>query len=155
MKDKEGEEATSYVGFPRTVIHNVLRGSLLTPIPVEKQVQRSDGKAVHNYQTMYNERTITLFSDGEDVSPLSDYDHLLLAGIQSSEDRYQTFIAPNKLDWGSQLKVGDHVLVSIPDPLAAESGATQKSSAIITFVGRVGLPGLIFGVEILVRIIIR
>ena len=153
MEDKEGEEATSYVGMVhRTVIHKVLKGSLLTPIPAEKQIPRSDGRDVHNYQTMYKEHTITLFCGGEDVSPLSDYDHLLLAGIQSPAARYQTFIAPNKLDWGARFKVGDYVLVSITGPYAAESGATQKASAVIRYVGPVeGLPGLTFGVEILVK----
>jgi len=153
MRDKQGEEATSYVGVVhRTLYHNVLRGSLLTPIPLEKQIQRTDGKASHNYQTMYKGRTITLFSDEEHVAPLSSYDHLLLAGIQSLEARYQTFVAPNKLDWGSQLRVGDRVLVSIPNIYAAESGATQNTSAMIKYVGPVeGLPGLTFGVEILVK----
>ena len=153
VKDKQGEETISYTGvMSRTVVHNVLRGSLLTPIPLEKQIRRADGKATHNYQTMYKEHTITLFSDGEDVSPLSGHEYHLLAGIQSLEDRYHTFITLNKLDWGSQLKVGDRVLVSIPDPLAAESGATKKTSAVIRYVGPVdSLPGLTFGVEILVK----
>jgi len=155
MEDKQGEEATSYVGVVhRTLHHNVLKGSLLTQIPAEKQIPRSDGKATHNYQTMYKEHTITLFcgGEGEEVSPLSNHDHLLLAGIRSPAARYQTFIAPNKLEWGSQLKVGDRVLVSMPGPYAAESGATQKASAVIRYVGPVeGLPGLTFGVEIVVK----
>ena len=153
MRDKQGEEATSFARVvSRTVIHNVLRGSLLTPIPLEKQIPRADGKATHNYQTMYKEHTSTLFSDEEDVAPLSSYDHILLAGVQSLEARYHTFVAPNKLDWGSQLKVGDRVLVSIPNIYAAKSGATQKTSAVIRYVGPLdSLPGLIFGVEILVK----
>ena len=155
MEDKDGEEATSYVGVVhRTLYHKVLKGSLLTPIPAEKQIPRSDGRDVHNYQTMYKEHTITLFcgGEGEDVSPLSDYDHLLLAGIRSPAARYQTFIAPNKLEWGARLKVGECVFVSITGPYAAESGATQRASAVIRYVGPVeGLPGLTFGVEILVK----
>lgn len=148
MKDKQGEEITSSFGgiFHDAVIHNVLRGSLLTPIPDKKQIPRADGRDTHNYQIMYKDHNITLFCDCEDVAPLSDYEHLLLAGVQSSKVRYRTFV--NKLEWGSQLKVCDHVLVSIPD----ESGVTQKVSAMIQFLGPVkGLPGLTFGVEIMVK----
>ena len=164
MRDKQGEEKISfYIGLShRIVTHIVLRarGSLLTPIPEEKQIPQADGRATHNYQimyysdietkSMYRDHTITLFCDEEDVSPLSDYDHLLLAGIQNPETRYHIFITPNKLEWGAQLKVDDRVLVSIPDPIAAKSGTTRKTSAMIQYVGPVeSLPGLTFGVEIL------
>ena len=146
-KDKLGQ-TTSYTGVIPHI--KVLRGSLLTPIPGEKQIPRTDGKATHNYQTLYQDYTITLYCDEEDVAPLSDYDHLLLAGIQSLNYRYQTFITPNKLEWGGQLKVGDRVLVSIPDFIASLSGATRKTSAVIQYIGPLdGVPGLTFGVEIM------
>ena len=156
MADKQGEGMTTSFArlLRRTVVHNVLRGSLLKPIPEEKRIPRVDGKDAHNYQALYKDHMITLFCDERDVSPLSAYEHLLLAGIQSLEARYQTFLKQiegcvSKLDWGSQLNVGDHVCVSIPDP---EFGATQKASAKICYIGPVeSLPGLTFGVEIMVK----
>ena len=83
----------------------------MTPTPKEKQILQ-DGQATHNYQTMNTDCTITLHCDEKDVSPLNHYEYLLLAGIQSLEACYQTFIAPDKLDWGSHLKVGDHTPVA-------------------------------------------
>ena len=153
LKDKQGDKISPLMGgvVHRTSITNVLRGSLLTPLPRDKQVPRQDGDFPHNYQTMYEEKTVTVFSEEDDVAPLSGYEHLLMACIQSLEARYQTFVATNKLDWGVQLKCGDHVYVSIPGQHAAETMATQRAAAVIRYVGGVKpLNGLTFGVEIVV-----
>ena len=151
LKDKQGDKISSYIGIHRTSITNVLRGSLLTPLPRDKQVPRLDGGFPHNYQTMYKEKTVTVFSEEDDIAPLSEYEHLLMAGIQSPDARYQTFVATNKLDWGVQLKCGDRVSVSIPGQHATETMATRKAAAVIRYVGGVKtLIGLTFGVEIVV-----
>ena len=69
-----------------------------------------------------------MFSEEYDVAPLSEYEHLLMAGIASPETRYQTFVTPNKLDWGVGLKCSDRVYVSIP---VVETIATHKATAVI------------------------
>ena len=134
VANKQGEGTTTSFArlLRRTVVHK--------PIPEEKRTPRVDGKDAHNYQALYKDHMITLFCDERDVSPLSAYEHLLLAGIQSLEVHYQTFLKQiegyfSKLDWGSQLNVGDHVCVSIPDPIVAESGVhkrlLQKSATLV------------------------
>ena len=154
MKDKQGEEASTYAGIVRrTIPQNILRGSLLVPIPVEKQTQRNDGTFSHNYQTILKDRTISLFCDSNDISPLNEYEYNLLCGIESLEERYQMFISPDVLDWATKLTAGDGVHVSIPFKHVAESVATKKVSAVIHYIGAVeGLPGITFGVEITVCI---
>ena len=151
LKDKQGDKISSYIGIHRTLITNVLRGSLLTPLPRDKQVPRQDGGQPHNYQTMYKEKTVTVFSEEDDMAPLSEYEHLLMAGIESPDARYYTFSTTNKLDWGVQLKCGDRVSVSIPGQHAAETKPTHKTAGVIRYIGGVNtLNGLIFGVEIVV-----
>ena len=155
LKDKQGDKISSYIGIHRTSITNVLRGSLLTPLPRDKQVPRLHGLVgigfPHNYQTMYKEKTVTVFSEEDDIAPLSEYEHLLMAGIEYPDARYYTFSTTNKLDWGVQLKRGDRVSVSIPGQHAAETKATQRAAGVIRYVGGVKtLNGLIFGVEIVV-----
>ena len=107
-------------------------------MPLDKQVPRQDGGEPHNYQTTHKEKTV------------SEYEHLLMAGIASPETCYQTFVTPNKLDWGVGLKCGDRVYVSIPDQ-HVETIATHKATAVIRYVGNVKFQNRhTFGVEIMV-----
>ena len=154
MRDKQGEGASTYAGIVRrTIPQHILRGSLLVPIPVEKQTHRNDGNFAHNYQTILKELSVSLFCGNNDMSPLNEYEYNLLCGIESLEERYQMFISPDILDWATKLMAGDAMRVSIPFKHAPESVVTKKVSAVIRYIGSVeGLPGITFGVEITVCI---
>ena len=132
----------------------IVRGELLTPIPGYEISPRNDGQKPHNYR-LKSDLSVTLFckDDGSDTAPLHDYEFLLLEGIKSRSVRYEVFIsADDMLEWGSKLKQGDAVWVAIP---AATTVTTQYAAAVIHFVGGLGTePGVQFGVEITVRLIL-
>ena len=102
---------------------------------------------------MLKDRTVTLFCGPNDVVPLNEYEYNLLCGIKSIEARYQTFILPDVLDWGSKWVSGNAICVSITGSHAAEPVTPKKVSAVLRYVGPVdGLSGITFGVEITVCI---
>ena len=156
IESKQGEETvTTFAGLVKRITQrNILRGSLLKSIPPEIQTQRIiDGKAAHNYETVLKDHLITLFCPANDIAPLNKYEYDLLCGIESQEARYQTFISPDILDWGSELKVGNVVRVSIQVSHSSKSVATKNVSSVLRYVGPVNnLPGITFGVEITVHI---
>lgn len=130
----------------------VLRGELAVNIP---ETFRKDGQLPHNYQTIFTKQEATFYDSDQyhedsDVAPLLGGQHLLLAGVKSNEERYQTFIS-GKLEWGSNLKMNDAVEVSLNCTQAADTGSTLKATAVIRYVGPVkGLTGITFGLEIVV-----
>ena len=75
-------------------------------------------------------------------------DFLLLEGIKSHTARFDVF--SNQLDWGSNLKPGDAVYVSLP---SQHTVPVQYAAAVIRYVGHLNTePGIQFGMEITVRL---
>ena len=129
----------------------VVRGELLVPIPRDEITPRNDGQKPHNYH-LKRDPTVSLYckDDGNDIAPLGEYEYWLLEGIKSQTTRYEVFISPNMLDWGSKLKPGDAVYVGLP---TQHTVPVQYAAAVIRYVGGVkGEPGIHFGVEITVRL---
>lgn len=144
LKDKAAEKGGSWlpggIGKKVTMV-NVLKGELLTEIPREKLMPRSDGKMPNNYRLVKDE-TIGVYAETDDIAPLSNHDFLLMTAIESPLARYEVF-RTEKLEWGQELKPGDAVYVTIQ--------GNVRVSAIIQYVGGVAnLSGLLFGVEIMV-----
>ena len=164
LHDSPGEITdTSIIGAVRTLGGLVgrkqssvviVRGELLVPIPGNEISPRNDGQKPHNYR-LKKEPSVSLFckDDGDDVAPLGDYEFLLLEGIKSRSVRYDVFISrDDMLEWGSKLKVGDVVHVGIP---AQTTVPTQYAAAVIRYVGGLKTePGVQFGVEIMVRLVL-
>ena len=152
IKDKDGEEASTFAGlFRRAISRNVPKGTLVLPIPAKRQKQRNDD-TVHNYETVQKDHTVTLYCESNDLAPLSEREYMLLAGIENVETRYKTFISPDKFEWGNKLRSGDSVDISLPGPFNAAPSKTVSS--VVRYVGPVeGLPGDNFGVEIKVYVL--
>ena len=149
LKDSRGEKILSgMLGRKRSSVA-VLRGELLAPIPGNEISERNDGKKPHNYR-LKRDPTHSLYchDHGDNTAPLSDYDVLLLEGITSRIARYEVYTSANLLQWGSTLKNGDRVNVTLP------SLAPVPAAATVRYVGVLATqPGMYFGVEIMVRLI--
>ena len=148
LKDIKGEKRQGRIaGLLKSSAKAVCRGELLLTIPWIKMVPRKDGKAAHNFQ-LANDPSVTLFCEGTDVAPLSDYEYHLMEAVKSREAHFEVF-EKDILDWGSKLKVGMYVHVMLPSTSAVSS---QRAVSVIKFIGL--LPnehGILFGVEIQVR----
>ena len=146
LRDQQGEKKTSNVlmgTFFGPFPCNVLRGELAIKIP---EKPRKDGQP-HNYQTVYTDQQATFYDDDENVAPLLDKTHLLLAAVKSRDARYQIFVT-GQLEWGSNLKIHHPVQVSLRH---TDTGDSIKSTTVIHYVGPVkGIQGITFGVEIVV-----
>jgi hypothetical protein len=126
--------------FPGTTSVNVLRGELLLGM--------KHGNHQFNYM-LFNDSSICLLCDEYDVAPLNSEEFLLLEAIKKPVDRLDTF--NKKLEWGVQLKPGHAVYISIP---GANLSVKNNARATVHYKGQVGkLPGINFGVEIMVRIV--
>ena len=153
VKDNVGEKSESFLGVIKRAVWKpstlrILRGELVEPIPGDELTPRSEGQKPYNYHWK-KDPAVLLYCNEYDVAPLSDKEFILLEAIQTPAARYEMFISGEKLDWGCNLKPGDTVYVSIPS-LAVFS--SQRAAAVIRYVG--GLPpepGLMFGIEIMVR----
>lgn len=125
--------------FPRATPHslsNVLRGELLLG---------TKENPPFNY-VLSRDSSVYLFCDEIDVAPLYGEDFSLLVAIKKPSDRLNAFT--NKLEWGSQLKEGVAVHVTVRGPnLSVE----ESVRAVIHYKGEIGdVPGIQFGVEIMV-----
>lgn len=127
---------------------HVLRGELVFPQELhEGGVGVGGGDQKRRSYYVLHEPHITAFCNAQEIAPLSENDYQLLAGVQSRENRYQLFLNDG-LEWGSQLKVDNHVTVTLPSP---NLSVTPSAVAAVRYVGP--LPdqhGIQFGVEILV-----
>ena len=156
LKDKEQAEKTTrvfgVVSVPRqlhTTPCQVLKGEIVAPIPCEEIVPRSDGQPPHNFRTLTKESPATFYDSGQNLAPLMPNDYSVLFGVKTPSARYKIF-KDDLLDWGSNLNVGDEVLVEVPLKEGAPPSETcPKVYAEIKYVGPVKtLPGVTFGVEI-------
>jgi ubiquitin thioesterase CYLD len=138
---------------------HVLRGALVFPQELPQSGTGVGGEEGDQEQRPYyvlHEPSITAFCNALEIAPLDQRDYQLLAGVQSQENRHRLFIADGAeprvadgLEWGSQLKVGDHVNVTMLTPHAHPTHP-PLAVAVIRYVG--SLPdqlGIHFGVEIL------
>ena len=81
----------------------------------------------------------------EDIALLNQQEFLLMEGIEKPADRMEVF--NEKLDWGITLKKGSRVYVIL--------NSTQRTRGVVHCKGLIGnVPGILFGVEILVSQII-
>ena len=150
MKDVHGEKAPGKIGglignSPKHV--QVLCGELLTSIPRQDTVPRSDGRPSPYFHSK-RDPSVRLYGGEDDVyvAPLNGKELKLLIAIERPGDRFAEFSKPNKLDWGGSLRIGDHVNVKIPSSDAA------WSTGIVRYAGVVEpLRGSNFGVEIKVN----
>ena len=121
---------------------NVLRGELLLGLNQENYP--------HFNYVLFNDRNICLFCDEYDVAPLNREEFLLLEATKKPSDRLDTF--NKKLEWGVKLKPGADVYISIP---GANISSAEQARATVHYKGVVGkLPGINFGVEILVSLFV-
>lgn len=120
---------------------NVLRGELLLGMKQESP---------HFNYMLKRDSSICLYCDGIDVAPLSGEEFSLLEAIEQPCDRLDAF--KSKLEWGVELKEGGAVCLTIPGANLSVGGIHAR--AVIHYKGVVGkLPGINFGVEILVSLI--
>lgn len=145
LKDIQGEKLNLGIleGLFKSNVRPVHRGELLVALPEAKITKRKDGKPAHNYH-LANDQYVTLFCTEHDVAPLSDYEYRLMVAIKSREARYEVFLK-DILDWGSKLKIGNCVFVTLP------SVSNKSTLSMIKYIGP--LPkehGIQLGVEILV-----
>ena len=141
LKDIQGEKR----GWLKSIAKLICRGELLLTISRDKIIPRKDGKPAHNYY-LANDAAVTLYSTEDNVAPLSDYEFHLMEAVKSREDRHDVF-ANDILDWGSKLKPGTFVNVTMP----SKSLYNQLAISRIEYVGP--LPnerGIQFGVQIMV-----
>ena len=119
---------------------NIIRGELLDAIKSE------DG---FNF-ALHLDPTVHLYCGEEEVAPLSMDEFLLMEGIQMIGDRLKAF-TEGRLQFGLNLMKGSMVYVDVSGPNPAQRDYVV---AAINFRGKVGdLPGITFGVEILVRMV--
>ena len=144
LADTPAEKTTAYaVGLvKRTATTTALKGELLDKIPGEEVQIRSDGKKPHNYR-LVKDPAVTLYTVDTQVVPLDARDFLMLEAVESRIVRFEAFL--EKIEWGSNLQSSSSVYVSI----LGKAGV--RVPALIHYIGEVmGLPGILFGVEIVV-----
>ncbi len=118
---------------------NILRGELM----IAKQDDPS-----YNYQ-LWNDPNVLFHSSEDNVAPLSQNEFQLIEGIRKPINRLEAFMS-NKLELGDALGVGSQVYVNLPGPNLS-AAKVECARCVIHYKGRVGdIPGIIFGVEIMV-----
>ena len=145
-RDFQGEKSLGKIGsLFKSSTKAVYRGELLLRLPrVKVTPRRKDGKPAHNYQ-IADDPSVTLFCTEDDVAPMSDYEYHLMEAITSREARFHVF-CKDILDWGSKLKEGTFVYMTLPSKTPVSS---QRAVSVIRYIGP--LPnerGIQFGVEI-------
>ena len=118
VDDRPGEKYLVQMGgiIKRTTPTNVHRDELLIVIPGSEITPRNDGQMPHNYRVK-KDQIISLYCSEHEVSPLGNYEFLLLEAVSSNNVRFSMFLAGNILDWGQTLKPGSDVFDS-----ASQSG---------------------------------
>ena len=154
MKDTPGEKPPGLLkkiifGAINNTVTVVLRGELLKRISYGKSQPRSDGNQP-NYR-VERDPAITLFAVEDNIFPLSIDDYHLLTAIESRFNRFFVFSMSQWLEWGTNLKVNDHVYISLPIP----NTSSIWSTGIVRYRGFVKtLPGIHFGVELTVSTVV-
>ena len=148
LKDSLGDKGgTLLTGF-RKKRENILRGSLLVSIPPKDAPSATDGKPAYNYRVVGDD--IMMYCLEYDVAPITDYEFNLLSGIKSPGARFDAFVN-DIMDWGSTVKVGDIVYVSLPSQQVIQ--ATKRCRAAVRWIGLLpGEEGTKFGIELLVSL---
>ena len=128
----------------------VKRGELLFPIR-DITPQKCGDKPPHNYR-LAGDRNVTLYADEQAVSPLTPKEFDMLEGIKLPHDRYKVLTTEGWLEWGASLKLGSAAFVA----LEGIGGGPVTTELVVRFVGRIGdEPGVKFGVEIMVGLVMR
>ena len=143
LKDVQG---TKYDSGAKSAIKMFIGSATQSPVNVSCG-ELLMGHGNHDYfnYMLSRDNNVLLFCDGNDIAPLNHMEFLLLDAIKKPSDRL--FALKKKLELGSSLEIGSAVCVSVGDSLSVE----KYVRAIVHYKGRVGsLPGLNFGVEILV-----
>ncbi len=150
LKQRTALESTSQDGnnIPfQTYVH---RGELVLEIPVKDRIPGKDGSQIHNF-CLHNDPTITLYDDGTGTCPLQGAELDYLKAIQNPTTRIVQYLEPGKMKWIVDLKLNDIVFFKFN---------LTKKAPLLTVKGKVRYYGLIeghcgvmFGIEILVRII--
>ena len=146
LKDVQG---TKLDGGAKSAIKKLIGGATQSPMNVLCG-ELLLGHANHDYFNYMSSRdsNILLFCDGNDIAPLNHMEFLLLEAIKKPSDRLIPF--NEKLEFGSSLEVGSAVCVAVGDNLSV----VKIVRAVVHFKGKVEtLPGVNFGVEILVSFI--
>ena len=150
LADTPAEKTTAYAGglVKRSSTTAALKGELLNVIPGAEIQIRSDGKKPHNFRPV-KDPAVTLYTELPNVAPLDSRDFLMLEAVESRLARYEAFL--EKIDWASNLQPSSSVYVSIPGKAAV---STVRVPALVHYIGEVmGLPGILYGVEIVVSVI--
>lgn len=158
VQDLQGQKApTGLVGNVKGLLKgggepvNVFRGQLVVPIAEQQEdgaPLRGGDKKLYPF-CLLEDPAVTVLCSEQHIAPMDPTEFQLMAGIRSREDRYEVFLSGDDLlEWGTQLKRGDHVLAALP---SSNPRSQIKVVAVIRYVGE--LPqeaGIQFGVEILV-----
>ena len=149
LKDVQGFKAD---GAVKAVIKKLTGGDLYSTVKILR------GELVEEYpmpELNFNMRlcrdpTVCMFVSEEGshaLAPLSAEEFLLLEGIEQASDRFATF-SNGGIDLGMDLVPGSKVYVEVYEAGHVNS---KQARATVQFKGKVqGLPGTMFGVEVLV-----
>ncbi len=127
----------------------VPKGELVLELPLKDRITRTDGNPSHNY-CLYSNNAVTLYDDGTGMAPLygAELDYLL--AITDPQKRIVQYLEPGKLKWIMDLGHGDIVTFRLPQG----SNAVLMPKGRVRYYGRIpGHEGVMFGIEILVRIL--
>ena len=146
LKQRFAEEKyDSDLPFPTVVP----RGELVLEIPPKDRIARKDGSPSHNY-CRYSNSAVTLYDNGTGTALLHGAEIDYLAAITDPQKRILQYLEPVKLKWIMGLRHGDTVSFRLP---AQGSNAVVMPKGRVRYYGRIpGHEGVMFGIEILVRI---
>ncbi len=126
----------------------VPRGELVLELPFKERITRTDG---HNY-CLYSNNAITLYDDGTGASPLHGAELDYLVAIADPQKRISQYLEPGKLKWIMDLRYGDTVTFRLPQ---GSNAVLMPVRGRVRYYGRFpGHEGVLFGLEIIVRIIL-
>ena len=140
LRDIQGEKTSvlEKIGLKGPTLRTVHRGELL--------LGRKEGGSDLRYQLISNP-AVTIHCSAIDVAPLSPYEFDLLSAVKSPSARYQV-LQNNLLDWGTELRIKNNVLVTLP---SHHTIPVQRALATVRYIGPIQKEvGVLFGVEIMV-----
>ena len=151
LKDVQGFKAD---GATKTVIKKMSDGDQYSTVNVLR------GELVEEYampelnfnMRLFRDPSICMILSPDDLVPLSAEEFLLLEGIQLASDRFATFRIGG-IELGKSLVPGSEVYVEV---YGAGHVNSKQARSTVQYKGKVqGLPGTMFGIEIMVCMYIR
>ena len=147
LKQRTGEVNDTRDGSNILFQTYVLRGELVSQIPIKDRIPRKDGSPSHNY-CLHNDPATTLYDDGTGVCPLQGAELDYLKAIYNQTTRILQYLEPNKMKWIMNVSCNDNVFFRLKLAKRAPPVAVKGK---IRYYGHVqGCVGVMFGLEVLV-----